>query len=271
MPNEFQKVGGYTSEKAGSIKNALHTRLSFMLIVIATSVMYFMGFRHLNDLDAYGQEWGKFALLQASLCLIGYVGGQIATQQPLIPKIFRPIDFDSAIHTLVILFAAMFTQLITQYTFSVENTEKAVYYIFAAVCEESFFRGFIITAILRISDKFQFKIIAVMVSASAFAAMHTNYYNNPDMLAGVAVGGLILGSLFVLWNDITANILGHFALNFIATWNWLVTLAALPTFLIVNIIVLIALGILLLRFYKNRIIKYFKRWRNKRNDIRYIR
>lgn len=215
--SKVQKIKNRRKNEESNNSNSI-TRLAFILIVLASGIMMSIGLRNLYT------DWGAFALFQSMLCLFGYTGYCIIQNKKIIPMEFAPVDFETAFRTLIIFIAAIVTQFITQYTLSISNTEQALYYVFASVCEEVFFRLFLISTVLKLFDTIYIKLTAVFFQAVLFAAFHVNYYNDLAALAGVLIGGIILGFFYVYYNDITANIMAHFILNMIAAMQFLVTL-----------------------------------------------
>ncbi len=87
----------------------------------------------------------------------------------------------------------------------------------AGICEEVFFRGFVLSGYERLGKK-----KAVVISAILFGIFHFNLYN----LAGPIVLGLIFGYLVIETNSIYAGMIGHIVNNgFAVTLGFLVNLA----------------------------------------------
>lgn len=210
-------------EKQRIRKGRFHTRVSFTLVCIASFVMLFIGFKNL------GSSWGDFAFLQAGFVILGYFGTQIMRNEPIFPKQFAPMEGKTGFQALIVLAAALISQVIvqvvSQIVYSTTPSEQALYFVFAAVCEEMFFRAFLMTTILEIGKRtIHAKILAVIISSVSFAATHVNYYGS-YVIWGVLLGGIVFGILYLVFNEnITSLILGHFALNIIATAQWLVLL-----------------------------------------------
>lgn len=251
----------------------VHTLLSFWFIVIGLSIMIFLRLWVLNPDRAFEDKWRNYALAQGILALIGLIGTQLSRQQKIFPRDFRRPELNTGIRTIITLAAVIFVETITQFTFTITTTEQALYWTFAAPCEESFFRLFIITLILVCAgnimlkpiiiaiiifmailfktlvgiDTVQFNImftvivitmslyifvkderlikgIAVITSATMFAAFHVNYYSDLGKLIGVFFGGTIFAISFIYYKDITPCILAHFGINFIGTVQYLVML-----------------------------------------------
>jgi membrane protease YdiL (CAAX protease family) len=171
------------------------------------------------------------AFMQFALGFIGLLGTQLIAQQPIIPQgkqNFKSVDLNTGIRAIIIGLLGMGIQLISKQVFSFTILEQAVYFVFAAITEEVFFRGFILNLFIKLDQtKMKFsptRLVGVLVQAIGFAAIHQNYYSNLPMLVSVFVGGLMLGFMYLIWEDLTANILGHFIINIIAVQNILVIL-----------------------------------------------
>jgi membrane protease YdiL (CAAX protease family) len=216
------------------LKEPAHSKLSYVILLTAIGVMLYFTIRYYNSSE---HIWGKSALMQFSLGFSGLIGTQVLHQQPIFPSFrnernFRKIDFNIFFHSLGVLAIIMIVQLVFQVTLSFTRYEAALYYVFAAPCEESFFRGFMLQLFLKseeniapkkVNRKFSFwKIMGCILQAGAFTAIHTQYYDNLGMLTTVFVGGFFLGMTYVIWRDLTGNILGHFILNIISVRDLLV-------------------------------------------------
>jgi membrane protease YdiL (CAAX protease family) len=205
----------------------VHTKLSYLLGSLALGILLYLGIRHLNDVDEFGQSWGKYALLQATFCLIGLVGSLLIVEQKIFPTKFRKITIDTGIRVFIILICSMISQYLVKTQLSVSTSERALYYLFAGIGEELFFRLFLMETIRKIAgDTPASKMIGVIFSTIAFTAIHVNYYDDIAQLTAVFIGGLILAAFYLIWRDITANMLAHFLLNLVAVGNWLVVLTA---------------------------------------------
>jgi membrane protease YdiL (CAAX protease family) len=198
------------------------TRVAFYLIVIAAGVMIYLYILH-KDIPA-DAGWVQYCLYMTAFAIAGLVGIQILNNDGLIPQKFQPLDLNTGVRAAMILAASMITQIIVRQTLSFSAGEQALYFVFAAVCEEVFFRGLIISMVLKFAADIQTKIFAIILQAVMFAAIHQNYYANLPMLFSVFIGGIVLGIFYVVWKDLTANILAHFVLNLIAVQSLLIIL-----------------------------------------------
>lgn len=198
------------------------TIASVILIVIAVGVMLYIYLRH----RVSSPGWANYALMMIGFALIGFIGTMILSQSPMK---FAQFNVNTGIRAVILLILCLITQIITQTALSISTVDRALYYVFGAVCEEVFFRVFLLNIFAKISlegKKQAWIIIAggIVVQAGIFAALHGNYYGNLAMIVAVFIGGLILGIGYVLWTDATANILAHFLLNLIAVQSLLIVL-----------------------------------------------
>lgn len=201
------------------------TVILYLLGIATIGVMLFFYATHVSIPEDAG--WVQYTLYMTVFAASTLVGLQLLNQQPLIPTRpdnFAPLSLDTGVRASIILLAIMITQVVSKSILSFTIEEQATYFVFAAVAEELFFRGLLITFVLKIKDDRPAQVIAVVVQAVLFAAIHQNYYNNPAMLLSVFLGGIVLGIFFVAWRDLTANTLAHFMLNLIAVQNLLVML-----------------------------------------------
>ena len=215
-------------------KRGYQSKISVIMVGLAIGVMVYVGIRNIGD------TWGIYALIQAGLGLFGYLFMQSFTGQGIIPKEFPDFDSDTiiiignkpikmkylttfAIATVFGLAITIVGQLIVAYRLAISTTEQALYFLFASVCEELFFRGFIIEAI-TILDNIATQIMAVIASSFLFALAHINYYGNTIAIASVIVLGTVLAFDYIIFRNITAVIIIHFIINSIGTVQWLVTL-----------------------------------------------
>jgi len=207
------------------------TKVAFMLGLLAVGVMGYLYLMH-KDIPE-DAAWVKYCLYMLAFGAIGLVGLKVLNKQPIIPREFTPLGGDTAIKAALILGASMLTQLVSQGVLSFATSEQVTYYVFAAVCEELFYRVLILSMAIKLADvsagksanhQWAIKGGAIVVQAAMFASLHENYYNNIPMLVSVFIGGIVLGLFFVIWQDATANILAHFMLNVIAVQNvvWLI-------------------------------------------------
>jgi len=194
-------------------KNANTTKILRFLAICCFGIMLFIFFWNKNDPE--NAEWADYALMMSGFCAIGFIGYQMLYRQTLF-EAQAQVSLTTMLRALIILGACMITQVIGQIAFTISTLEQVLYYVFAAVAEELFFRVFLLSLVIRFKTPPLIKIIAIVLQALIFTIMHRNYYSNLAMMFSVFVGGVILGAFFVWWKDPTANILAHFFLNLIA-------------------------------------------------------
>lgn len=223
-------------------KLGIHSRVSLVLSIIAIAVMGYLGIRHYGGLG-YEAAWGKYALSQSAFGLMGLFGTQFLRGGKITH--YKDFDINTGFYAMITLVAAMITQVASRFVLSIDTTEQALYYVFSSVCEELFFRLFLIEVFLMLAAKRDLgsKLLGVLLSAVGFAAFHQNYYGDVGLLIGVFLGGVVFGVAYILTNNITVPILAHFALNIIATGNWLVTLSG--QFAIIVLVITILAGVAL--------------------------
>ncbi|MDW7676714.1 MAG: type II CAAX endopeptidase family protein, partial [Bacillota bacterium] len=76
--------------------------------------------------------------------------------------------------------------------------------VLAGVCEEVFFRGFVLRGYEKLGRR-----KAVVISAVLFGVFHYNIYN----LAGAIVLGLVFGALVIVTDSLYVGIIGHMVNN----------------------------------------------------------
>jgi membrane protease YdiL (CAAX protease family) len=198
-----------------------NTNLSIFLCLLAICVVGIMGLKHYDDLDSYGEAWGKFALLQATLGSIGLILQTVINKGLKIKR----IDKEVGLYGIVVAVVLMTLQVVSQTLLSVSTTEKMFYFLFASICEEIFFRGFLMYAFIKIANKnIAMIIFGILFQSFLFMMLHQNYYYSPALMITVFISGTILGIVFVLKKDITINIIAHAIVNLIAVGQWSLSL-----------------------------------------------
>lgn len=158
----------------------------------------------INDVELDNQMWARYALVLLTLGTLGAISvwNQIKKDK---------IDPLHLLLTLGVLFGIQ-TLLGIAGRLQISETEQGLYYIFAAVTEELFFRGFILTPV-KDFELGPIKIGALIVSAAMFSLLHFNYWSDTMMLVIVFVSGLVLGVLYLQFKSLTVCILAHLLLN----------------------------------------------------------
>ena len=227
------------------------------MVVIAIIIQLFIGIPHLNDVDPVGARFGTLTVLEATLGLLGlfFIDPIRSLGFRLRPKKdeWQPIDMYSG-YTLMVAFPLnILLQLIVVIPLTIRDYEMALAIVFAAPCEEVFFRGVLMSLFMRgdqIWDKLpkvkvlnqkrdeygkilhQEKYISILtasgifISSLIFALFHVNYYDDWRLMAMVFLGGVVYATVFLIWERLTGCILAHLGINIIATIQmfWLVRL-----------------------------------------------
>jgi len=220
-----------------------HTVISYIMSIIAVIGMLVLGLRHFQDVDEFGSSWGRFALLHFGLGIIGYfvtrmINSRMEFRRFLPFQNMRPIDpVAVAWQSGVVFGIAILSQLIATAAFLLEitSTEQALYWVFSAVTEELFFRGFMCYGVLWMVFRSEIfynrqpkviigKVIVALISGVAFGLAHVNYYGT-NMIYAVMLSGALFGLFFVFFTkfNLTSMILGHFILNFFVSINYLMS------------------------------------------------
>lgn len=192
----------YIKSKKGQQKG--HTILSYYIGLIAFVYMLFLGSRY------NGEDWGNFAYMQFAFGITGWAYIAITSGQGLFPKLdtFNQIEMNSVKEGLYIFAANVLLQYLLSTTLAISNTEQAFYAIFAAPCEENFFRGFL----LPVSQKILGDIPAVILQALVFMSLHTTYAGT-YMYLSVFIAGMLYGLHYLYRKDITAIMIAHLVVN----------------------------------------------------------
>jgi len=212
---------------------SLFTNIIFWLGVLAFIVELIVGLPYFMSTDSFEQEFGQKAIMEGCFALIGLLLIDVirGNKFKLKPE-FRKYEFQSLWRGAIILAVLWGTQMITYFIpMTVSDPQMALAITFASICEEIFFRGFVLSLFIKAGkiDRNRIKIplmkrdisvievIGILVSAIAFAGIHTNYYNQPHLILALFLSGVIIGFMFVMWEDLTACVIGHFLLN--AIWT----------------------------------------------------
>jgi len=215
--------------KRHNIKISQFTKIAFVLCVFGIIVQLYIGLRHINAIDEYEVAWARICLMEAFFGIIGLISIDLImnTWSGIFPKNFKRIDSNLMFHTGIALISILLIQIIFQATLTIEDYEKGMAILFCSVCEELFFRGFLMFIFIRIGSYTKkikvygkkeispITIMGIVFQAYLFAAMHINYYNNIPILMSMFFSGIVLGIYIWLWQDLTAVILAHFLLNMI--------------------------------------------------------
>jgi|GEM_PF-1388379 len=109
------------------------------------------------------------------------------------------------LNTLVMLFLSLFGSLNIPQVPTPTDPRQYILYLFiiaisAGICEEIFFRGFLLRSFEGVSYKF-----AILFTAILFGIFHFNIYN----LGATVLFGVVFGYLVLVTDSIWAGIIGH--------------------------------------------------------------
>jgi membrane protease YdiL (CAAX protease family) len=193
------------------------TAIDLALIYPAMLVMWYLALRY------WGDVWAQFALMLAAMVTGGYIILRVRYGDPLFPtKRSRRWDWATAkpdrklpMHAGIIAATLLVIQVIggelAKLTFTA--AEEAMYFAFAAPCEEVFWRGLLISVLLLLGKGIMVKGFAIIVTAAGFALTHQSYWSDWTAMFVVVASGIALGAFYVQWQDLTASILAHFLVN----------------------------------------------------------
>jgi len=193
-------------------KRGYHTTLSVVFSFLAVGVMIYIGIRNVEGAPS-SDNWGWLALMQAGFGLVGYVGMTLITGQGIFPsKEKRPsLDDNSpmviagqvipmqwgsnfAIALFFGLLVTIVSQLALEYYYSISVVDQALYFVFASVCEELLFRGFLMELFLFMGEQIWKRFLAIFTSAILFAWVHFQYHGDFVGLLGIFIMGLVFAT-----------------------------------------------------------------------------
>jgi membrane protease YdiL (CAAX protease family) len=162
-------------------------------------------------------EWKIFALYMLTFASTGFAGYLLLDFRAKGSFSLKPVDANSGVRGFIILMVLMLLQLAFGLgkQLSLTNVEKALYFVFAAVSEEFFLRGLLLRGALAVKNHVAVAVVVTAVSTVLFDLIHANYYDNLTAMSIVTVSGVFLCVMFVLWKDLTANIIAHLVINII--------------------------------------------------------
>lgn len=222
---------------------SIHTRISYYSILLSVIFQLFLAFKYIGSANLEAHQFGFITFIYGVIAIIGLLLTDPMRGQPvkLKPKRFQNLHINSIFRALIILLVIRVVQIsFGLFTLTIRDEERALAIVFAAPSEEVFFRGFLLSFVIIIAQiapgkKFKLpgpgnreisiiEITGIIISSLLFAYLHTNYFNNLNLLLMVFVSGLFLGFFYWLWRDLTANILAHLFLNIwvVGQYFWMV-------------------------------------------------
>lgn len=216
----------YIEEKnVMNVKNTGHTLISFILNLLGIGIMLYIGFKYINSTDELSVGFAQYAFLMAGFAVAGFftIDYFDNRQINIRPKMFNEFKtFNFIIVMFILLIGGMVIDFMTKVTirYALSDMDQILYYVFAGVCEEAFFRAFIINGIIGLSTKegekpkFLVILTALIVSSFSFMAVHLQVYgSNMPMLISTLFGGFLLGGGYIIFRDISANMVAHSVKN----------------------------------------------------------
>ena len=210
-------------------------------VVLTITAIFIMCYtsRFVFDTDWFSSVIGNVSLVFALLGFVGFVGlllilviyfnfksKDLFTRSLSIEddKMISN-DWASTLTLAGILFLiALFVEVGTNLAWTITDPELALYYIFGAVIEEVFFRGFLIcffVCVLKLN-----RVVSAIFSGTLFFLAHIFIYqNNIAMLVSILLGGIYWGLCYAWTGNLSACIISHLIKNLIATMNILVIFA----------------------------------------------
>lgn len=249
----------YLSKEKKNKQRTIFTKYIWYLAILTIVVLLIIGLPYINSVYSDEQDFFIKTISEALMTLSALLLIDFIVYNRFYLKLrhreFRNVDSNTGIRSVLILFVVVIIQIVSQMVpLTARNIDIALAIIFAAPAEELFFRALIISVFSKfgknmdplisiriyypMDDKEGLKrswkdgkevfyrdfsfvdAIGILISAAAFAFIHTNYYYSPNLLLAIFLGGLWLGFMYWYWRDITANIIAHLILNIIAVGQW---------------------------------------------------
>jgi membrane protease YdiL (CAAX protease family) len=221
-----------------------HNPMSFLLSLIAIFVMLYIGFKYINSGDPLAVAYAQYSFLLAFFGIVGFIAIDIFddSKVTIVPRKFILTDYINVLIKALIMFIIVALVItITRVTvrFALTDIDFVLYYLFASICEELFFRAFLIGTFIKIRErielssgyKFIYNLVAVSISSFAFMFAHFEVYGSDlGLLLSTLFAGYILGLGFIYFEDISANQIAHFGINFVFIATTFGLTAVLVTF-----------------------------------------
>lgn len=230
-------------------KENFFNNINYWFIVMGFSIELFIGLLYYQSSDPYDAYFGTISLMQGVFTLLGFVAMNIILYNRFdisYRNLKMPSSYTFPRVILMSGIVAVVQLLIFIIPATVKDYEKVLAIAFAGVCEEVMYRGLIIGPFIRIRRYYEkknfnfsfdvgipvilekkqdnrrirrtvgiFELMALLLSATIFTAVHFNYYGNFLALLSVYIGGLVWAFFYIYWRDITSLMLSHFLINFV--------------------------------------------------------
>ena len=218
-----------------------YDKIGYIFTIMAVVIQFFLWIMHVNDTDDYGQYFTYIAFYEFIFAFIGFLFYDAVNHRgfKIRKRIYKKLSGWLILRITVILAGLAIIQVLVLFIpLTVTDPEIAMAIVFAGPSEENFFRGVLISIVISLFGKIKgFKIplplpflkqkkeisiwvfLGIIISSIAFAGIHMNYYENPNLLFGTFLCGLWLGLTYWYWEDLTAVIMAHFLLNLIVMFQ----------------------------------------------------
>ena len=140
---------------------------------------------------------------------------------------------------IVGFFAMEMVQITAGAILTVRQTHYAAAIVYAAPAEECFYRFFLLSIFIVISNKLYYSLsrksrkklfyvktglkdkpislliggIGIVISSTLWMLLHGNYYDIPEAMLAIFLSGIVLGIIYLLSENLVSVILIHFAIN----------------------------------------------------------
>ena len=226
MPRTVLSARMIRKQKRNNIieKNAAIMRfnpLSLLLTIFALMIEVYL-------IIKYGVKESTiiYSYILFALGLSGFIGiivlnkGDFLNKDFPIKNTWSGLRYLLGIFGLVAIISIMMFIVRTQFRFAFELLDVYFYYLAAAICEEVFFRMFLINLSLnKIPNKIMAIAIGVLGSSTLFMIAHYSAYGqDPSLMLSMFLGGLIFSAYFLYFKDITITMVGHLLINLIVVY-----------------------------------------------------
>lgn len=221
MPSVVKYAHDVQDRNVMNVKNTGHTIISYILNLLGIGIMLYIGTKYINSSDELSVSFAEYSFLLAGFGIMGFFVIDYFDNREinLKPKMFNEFDTTKFIMvTGALFFISVVIDFVMKLTirYALTDLDQVLYYVFAGVCEEAFFRACIINGIIGLTTKkgekpsFLIIITALIISSVSFMACHlTVYGSNMPMLMSTLFGGFILGIFYLVFRDIGANMSAH--------------------------------------------------------------
>lgn len=180
--------------------------ISWMMIVTALSIFLFTA----TYLEAPIALQGMFAVI---MLLAGISLGFILNGFKTDPSISSSEMFSMLLHTGLAIGAVILVNSVVQIYFAVEPMDQGLFSVLIGVSEECFFRLFLCTWLVRVTNVF----IGSITSSAVWAIYHLNRYGGQwEVFWIIWLSGIVLSFILISSKRAGPVLLAHGLVNWIA-------------------------------------------------------